>query len=482
MATPTPPAIHAIATMDTKGEEIGFIASIIRATGADVVTVDVGTLSPPTVAPGIARETVAARHPGGAAAVLGKTDRGQAVAAMSDALTAFILKQHAQGKIAGVIGIGGSGGTALIAPAMRALPVGLPKLLVSTVASGNVAQYVGASDIAMMYSVTDVAGLNRVSRVVLGNAARAIAGMVQVTDLGTPPADQLQGRPVGRVLTKMGRTSRERVVEALMEQKKSGLRLGEILVRMGYVSPGDLESALVAQKGAAPSTASLSDRPAIGLTMFGVTTPCVTAVRKALEPTYDCLTFHATGTGGQAMEKLVESGLIDAGVIDVTTTEVADFIAGGVFPCLPSRFDILLQKRIPFVLSVGALDMVNFGPREIIPAKYAGRKFHVHNPQVTLMRTNVEENQAAATFIAQKLNRATAPFTLLIPEHGVSALDIEGGPFHDPAANRALFDTLESAIEKSPGRLVRRLPHHINDPHFANALVQAFTDLVPNPR
>jgi uncharacterized protein (UPF0261 family) len=412
MATPTPPAIHAIATMDTKGDEITFIAHTIRAAGATVITVDVGTQSPPSITPDIHRETIAAHHPSGPAAVLNKTDRGQAVTAMSQALTAFMLNQHAQNKISGVIGIGGSGGTALIAPAMRALPVGLPKLLVSTVASGNVAQYVGASDIAMMYSVTDVAGLNRVSKIVLANAARAIAAMA------TPATD----------------------------------------------------------------SQDQSDRPAIGLTMFGVTTPCVTAVRKSLEPRYDCLTFHATGTGGQAMEKLVESGLIDAGVIDVTTTEVADLVAGGVFACLPTRFDVILQKRIPYVLSVGALDMVNFGPRETVPAKYAHRKFHVHNPQVTLMRTTPEENRAAATFIAEKLNRAAAPFTLLIPENGVSALDAKGQPFWDEEADAALFDTLESTIHSGPNRKIHRLPHHINDPAFAEALVSAFSDVARAPR
>ena len=488
MTTPriTVPAVYAIATMDTKGEEIDFIAGVIRAGGAEVVTVDVGTKDAATVAPGVAREVVAGHHPGGSAgAVLGKTDRGQAVAAMAQALVAYLLTEHAAGRVAGVIGVGGSGGTALIAPAMRALPVGLPKVLVSTVASGNVAPYVGASDIAMMYSVTDVAGINRVSRVVLGNAARAIGGMVEHVEApdagpvewGMPPVDQLRGRPIGRVLTKMGRTTRERIVEALTEQKKSGLRLGEILMRMGYISAEDVQSALAAQEGRAPAVAPGADRPAIGLTMFGVTTPCVTAVRKALEGRYDCLTFHATGTGGQAMEKLVESELIDGGVIDVTTTEVADLVVGGVFACLPSRFDAILERRIPYVLSVGALDMVNFGARDSVPAKLAGRKFHVHNPQVTLMRTTAEENREFARFIAGKLNSANGPFVLLIPEKGVSALDAAGQVFWDPEADAALFEGLESGIERRPGRVVRRLPYHINDPPFADALVDAFVEV-----
>jgi uncharacterized protein (UPF0261 family) len=485
-STPTAPAIYAIATMDTKGEEIDFIAGQIRACGGIVVTVDVGTKDPAAVAPGVSREAVAGHHPGGAGAVLGKTDRGHAVAAMAEALAAFMLAEHAAAKVAGVIGVGGSGGTALIAPAMRALPVGLPKVLVSTVASGNVAPYVGASDVAMMYSVTDVAGLNRVSKVVLGNAAKAVAGMVLYSEgegtranpeTDVPPVDPLRGRPIGRVLTKMGRATRQRVVEALTEQKKSGLRLGEILMRMGYVSPADVEGALAAQQGAAPARAAEVDRPAIGLTMFGVTTPCVTAVRKALEDRYDCLTFHATGTGGQAMEKLVESGLIDGGVIDVTTTEVADLIVGGVFACLPSRFDVILEKRVPYVLSVGALDMVNFGARDTVPARFAGRKFHVHNPQVTLMRTTADENRQFARFIAGKLNRAAGPFVLLIPEKGVSALDAPGGAFWDPEADAALFSELEAAIQKRPGRVVRRLPHHVNDPEFAQALTTAFLEV-----
>jgi len=400
------PTIYAIATMDTKGEEIDFIAARIRAAGARALTVDVGTKDPATTRPDIPRETVASHSTN----VLGKSDRGQAVAAMADALTAFLRAEHAAGKISGVIGVGGSGGTALIAPALRALPVGLPKVLVSTVASGNVAPYVGATDIAMIYSVTDVAGLNRVSKIILANAARAVTAMASAP---------------------------------------------------------------------APTTPLPPDKPAVGLTMFGVTTPCVTAVRKTLETNHDldCLTFHATGTGGQAMEKLVESGLIDGGIIDVTTTEVADLVAGGIFAALPTRFDPILQKQIPFVLSLGAMDMVNFGARDTVPAKYGDRKFHIHNPQITLMRTTPEENKQCARFIASKLNRATSPWTLLIPEQGISALDAKGQPFWDPNANTALFTELESTLETNSSRQIRRLPLHINDPQFAQELVQSFLNL-----
>jgi uncharacterized protein (UPF0261 family) len=400
-----PATVYAVATMDTKGREVAFVAERVRAAGAAAVTVDVGVKDAPAVPPDIPRKRVAACHPRGAAAVLGHADRGAAVTAMSEALTEFLRREHAAGAVAGVIGLGGSGGTALIAPALRALPIGLPKLLVSTVASGNTAPYVGCCDITLMPSVVDVAGLNGVSRQVLANAAHAIAGMV------------------------------------------------------------------------AHRTAEVAGRPAVGLTMFGVTTPCVTAVREALEAEgYDALTFHATGTGGQAMEKLVESGLI-VGVLDITTTEVADEVVGGVFPAGPARFDAILAKRVPYVVSLGALDMVNFGARDAVPQQFRDRRLHVHNAQVTLMRTTPDENRRFARWIAAKLNRSTAPLIVLIPEQGVSALDAPGQPFHDPEADAALFTELEGAVEQTPTRQFRRLPHHINDPAFARALVAAYHDV-----
>jgi uncharacterized protein (UPF0261 family) len=321
------------------------------------------------------------------------------------ALVGFVRGEGGAGCLAGVIGRGGSGGTALISPAFRALPIGLPKMMVSTVASGNTAPYVGCCDITMMYSVVDVAGLNSVSRQVLGNAANALAGMVSK-------------RPTA----------------------------------------GD-------------------NRAALGLTMFGVTTPCVTAVRQALEAKgHDCLVFHATGTGGQAMEKLVESGLIK-GVIDVTTTEVADEVVGGVFPAGPERFDRILQRQVPYVLSLGALDMVNFGARDTVPERFRTRKLHVHNAQVTLMRTIPEENRQFARWIAGKINRSVSPLTLLIPEGGVSMLDAPGQPFHDPAADEALFAELEKLVEQTPDRRIQRLPWHINSPEFSGALVDAYFDV-----
>jgi uncharacterized protein (UPF0261 family) len=400
------PSLYAIATLDTKGHELAFVAQCLRAAGVPVVTVDVGTKDAPQITPDISREQVAAHAPNS----LGHTDRGTAVTAMSAALVAFLQAEHAAGKISGVIGLGGSGGTALIAPTMRALPIGLPKLLVSTVASGNTAPYLGCCDITLMPSVVDVAGINRVSRQVLANAAHAIAGMVS--------------HPAPR---------------------------GE-------------------------------DKPTLGMTMFGVTTPCVTMVRQQLEADgYDCLVFHATGAGGQAMEKLVGSGLIN-GVLDITTTEVADEVVGGVFPAGPERFDVILAKGIPYVMSLGALDMVNFGAKDTVPPQFQNRKLHVHNAQVTLMRTTPDENRRFAHWIAAKINRSQAPLILLIPEKGVSLLDAPGQPFYDPEADRALFEELESTVVRSKTRQIRRVPHHINDPAFAQALLSAFREVVPDYR
>jgi uncharacterized protein (UPF0261 family) len=400
-------SVYAIATMDTKGHELAFVADRLRAAGLPVVTVDVGTLGPPAMPADVDRATVAGFHPSdhGHEGALANPDRGAAITAMSQALERFLLAEHEARRVAGVIGIGGSGGTALITKAMRALSIGVPKLMVSTVASGNTAAYVGTSDIAILNSVVDIAGLNAVSRKVLGNAAGAIAGMVQ------------------------------------------------------YHPPPSVE------------------KPTLGMTMFGVTTPCVTAVREALESQgFDCLVFHATGAGGQAMEKLVEAGLI-RGVLDITTTEVADEVVGGILPCGSHRFDAILQAQIPYVLSVGALDMVNFGAIETVPERFRGRRLQVHNAQVTLMRTTPEENRRFARWIAHKLNRAQAPFRLLIPENGVSALDAPGQPFHDPEADSALFDELERAVAPAPTRSIERLPYHINDRMFAQALVESFLSL-----
>ena len=406
-------SIYAIATMDTKGEEINYVADCIRRFGQPVKTVDVGTATPALTTPDMTRQQVLACLENQSGNISDQ-DRGVAVGVMGKALSKFLQAEAAAGRVAGVLGIGGSGGTALITAAMRALDVGLPKLMVSTVASGNTAPYVDSTDIAMMYSVVDIAGLNRVSRRVLANAAHAIAGMAQ----------------------------------------------------------GEFERVRTASENSAAST-----KPTIGMTMFGVTTPCINTVRSLLEPRgFECLVFHATGTGGRTMERLVESGLIE-GVMDLTTTEVADEIAGGVFACGSERFERLLAKKVPLVLSLGALDMVNFGSMDTVPEKYKNRKLHVHNANVTLMRTTAEENVLIAKWIAAKLRQATVPWTLLLPRAGLSALDSANAPFYDPDADEALFDTLINELESVRLGKIVDLPHHINDSAFAEMAVNAYLQL-----
>ncbi len=398
-------AAYVAGTFDTKGRELTYIANLLRRQGLSVVTVDLSTSQRPSAAD-VGPGAVARHHPKGAEAVFTK-DRGSAVTAMAEAFARFLPQRRDLG---GIISAGGSGGTALATPAMRALPVGLPKVMISTVASGNVAAYVGPADICMMYSVTDVSGLNRISEQVLANGANALAGMI---------------------------SHRSDKVAA--------------------------------------------ERPAIGVSMFGLTTACVQAATAALEEDFDCLVFHATGTGGQSMEKLADSGLL-SGFLDVTTTEIADLHMGGVFSAGEDRLGAVIRSRLPYVGSLGALDMVNFGPRESVPAKYAGRLFHIHNPQVTLMRTTAEENAAMGRWIAEKLNRCEGPLRLLIPEGGLSGIDAPGQPFWDPAADRALFESLEGTLRKTASRQVIRLPHHINDPAFAARLAAEFRALMQGQR
>ena len=393
--------IYVIGTGDTKERELQFVKSLIEAAGLPAVFVDIGTRGSAKNAD-VTPAEVASHHDKGARAVLGLDDRGAAIGAMSDALCKFLATRD---DIGGIIGLGGSGNTGLVTAGMRSLPVGLPKLMVSTLASGNVAPYVGPCDICMMYSVTDVAGINSISRVVLGNAAHAIVGMVQ--------------RPV-------------------------------------------------------PAVAS--DRKQIGLTMFGVTTTCVDQVRAALEQDYECLVFHATGIGGQSMEKLVDSGYL-SGVIDVTTTEVADFIVGGILPCTEDRFGAIARTRVPYVGSVGALDMVNFWGRSTVPESFRQRNLYMHNPQVTLMRTTPEENRRFGEWIAARLNLCEGPVRMLLPEKGVSAIDAEGKPFYDPTADQALFEALTRNLKQTADRKLVRLPYHINDMAFSDELVRAFREI-----
>jgi len=407
------PSVYAVATMDTKGEEILYVADCIRAAGAAVTVVDVGTRSGAEQGANVGCETVAACHARGKEAVLGHIDRGEAIAAMSEALTAFVCKEYAAGKLSAIIGIGGGSGTSLITRAMRALPIGLPKLMVSTLASSNVAHYVDCSDITMMPAVVDVAGINEISSQILANAANAITGM-----------------------------------------------------------------AMHRRHDARPVTGGNAGKKTIAMTMFGVTTPCVNVVRKTLEALgHHCLVFHATGTGGRTMEKLVEGSFIDA-VLDITTTEVADEVVGGVLSAGPERFDRILARGIPYVMSLGALDMVNFAGMHIVPEKFRNRCLHVHNSEVTLMRTTSEENRAIAHWIADKVNRATTLVTIVIPERGVSALDAPSQPFHDSQADTTLFNELEKTVNQDNFREIRRLSLHINDPAFAHALVNVLLEKI----
>jgi uncharacterized protein (UPF0261 family) len=402
--TSTPPAVLVVGTLDTKGEELRFLKELISGAGLRTRLVDVSTSGKPQSADVSAQE-VALNHPRGGAAVF-SADRGASVTAMAEA---FVRWLDRQGEPLGIIGAGGSGAASLVAPGMRSLPIGVPKLLVSSVASGDVGPYVGPSDITMMYSVVDVSGLNSISRQVLGNAGHALVGMAR----------------------------------ARMEAKPQPTR----------------------------------NLPAVGLTMFGVTTPAVQSISASLRGDYECLVFHATGVGGRSMEKLVDSGMI-AGVIDLTTTEVADRLLGGVLPADEDRFGAVIRSRVPYVGSVGALDMVNFGPLASVPERYKGRKLHVHNPQVTLMRATAPECAEIGRWIGERLNRMDGPVRFLIPELGVSALDAQGQPFFDPEADAMLFRTLEQTVRQTSNRQILRVRRHINDPEFTAAVIAAFRPLM----
>ncbi len=391
--------VYIATTLDTKGKELEFVGQLVEKTGLAVRTVDLSTKMEKTAwHADITPSMVAEYHPEGSTAVF-CGDRGKAIVAMSDAFERFILSRN---DVAALLGLGGSGGTALITPAMQALPIGIPKLMVSTMASGDISGYIGASDISMLYSVTDVAGLNRISRKVLSNAAHQIAGAV------------------------------------LFHTEEQ-----------------------------------VEDKPALGLTMFGVTTPCIQSAIGDLENDFDCLVFHATGSGGKAMEKLADSGLLD-GVLDLTTTEVCDFLFEGVLACGEDRFDAIARSRIPYVASCGALDMINFSHPATVPAKYKDRQFYHHNPQVTLMRTTAEENRQMGKWIGEKLNACEGEVRFLIPEGGFSVLDAEGQPFWDPEASNAFITALKETVSQTAKRQLISYPYNINDPRFAAAAVTEF--------
>ncbi|MEN7550949.1 Tm-1-like ATP-binding domain-containing protein [Rapidithrix thailandica] len=387
---------YIIGTFDTKANELLFVKNCLQKVGVECTTVDVSTVEHAGSADVNLLEVTAERQHILAA------ERGEAISTMARVLTDFL---HTCTDIAGVLGLGGSGGTALITTAMQALSIGLPKIMVSTMASGDVRAYVGVSDITMMNSITDINGINSISYKVLSNAAHALAGMLN------------------------------NEVPAFESQKE-----------------------------------------ALGITMFGVTTPCVNQVVEIMKEEYDCMVFHATGVGGQSMEKLIDSGFIKH-VIDATTTEICDHLMGGVLSAGEDRMGAIIRNKLPYVGSVGALDMVNFGGWNTVPEKYKDRKLFKHNDQVTLMRTTVAENIRLGKWIADKLNQMTAPVRFLLPEKGVSVIDVEGQPFYDPEADAALFETLEKEVQQDDFRKLIRLPYALNDAEFSKALVEAFREI-----
>ena len=403
------PVVIVAGTLDTKGAELRFVRDAIAAHNLPVQLVDLSTSGEYSGAD-VPAHQVAAFHPRGSSGVF-TDDRGASVAAMMLAFERWIKRQS---QVLGMIGAGGSGGTAMVAPAMRSLGFGVPKVLISTVASGEVSHYVGPSDIMMLHSVADVQGLNSITREVLTNGAEALAGMVTA-----------RAKP----------------------------------------------SALSARQ-----LAHISGQPALGITMFGVTTACVQQLTEALDTNYDCLVFHATGIGGQSMESLIDNGRISA-VLDITTTEVCDKLMGGVFPATDDRFGAVIRSRMPYVGACGALDMVNFGARNTVPEAYQDRNLYEHNPQVTLMRTTAEENAAIGHWIGNRLNQMDGPVRFFLPLGGVSALDAPGMPYHDPVADKALFDALQATVRQTAQRQLVTSAHHINDAAFVAEVLHAFHEI-----
>lgn len=391
--------IALLGTLDTKGHEHAFVADYIRSRGHTPLLIDVGTGEAPIVPPDITREEAAQAAGVDLAAIAQKQDRGEAVAAMGRAAAAILSRLYTEGKIQGVISLGGGGGTSIATTGMRALPLGFPKLMVSTLASGNTSPYLGSKDIVMFPAIVDVAGINRISRTILTRAAGAICGMV----------------------------------EAIIPEA--------------------------------------AGRPVIVASMFGNTTAAVQHGREILEDAgYETLVFHATGTGGQTMESIIDAGLA-SGVFDITTTEWADELVGGVLGAGPKRLDAAGLRRVPAVVAPGCLDMVNFGGPETVPARFAGRTFYQHNPQVTLMRTTPEECRKLGEILAQKVNAYTAPTSVILPLRAISIISAAGQPFHDPAADAALFDAIRTQLR--PGIELIELDCAINDPLFAETAARA---------
>jgi uncharacterized protein (UPF0261 family) len=426
-------AVLLVGTLDTKGTEFAYVRDRLRAAGVPVLVADAGVMGPPAFAPDISRDALFASAGTTAARVRAAADRGKAVELAAKGAAALAADLYKQGKLTGVMGLGGSAGTTIATAAMRALPVGVPKLMVSTLASGQVQHYVGTRDVMMMYSVVDIAGLNRVSRAVLTNAAGAMIGMVGAEP--NPPAP--------------------------FPKRKGG---------EGSTPPSLLG------KGAGGLGSSAADRPVVAATMFGVTTPCVEAARAVIEAAgYEVLVFHATGTGGRTMEGLVRDGLI-AGVLDITTTELADELAGGILSAGPERLTAAALRGVPQVVSLGALDMVNFGPPESVPERYKSRRFYPHNPTVTLMRTTPEEMDRLGKEVAEKTSAAGGPTCVMVPLRGVSAIDAAGKPFWWPEADAALFQSVRNWI--APYVELVELDAHINDAAFAEACARKLLALM----
>jgi uncharacterized protein (UPF0261 family) len=416
-----------IGTLDTKGAEFAHVRDRLRTAGVHVTVADAGVLGPPAFEPDISRQQVFSAAGANYETVKAAGDRGKAVALAAEGAAKLATELHRQGKLSGVLALGGSAGTTIGTAAMRAVPVGVPKLMVSTLASGQVQPYVGTRDVMMLYSVVDIAGLNRVSRAVLDNAAAAMAGMYWSLVTGHWALGQ-------------------RLDPARQREDRSSGEPG-----LGTNDQGRMTN----------------DKPVIAATMFGVTTPCVEAARKQLEAAgYEVLVFHATGSGGRTMEGLIRDGLV-AGVLDITTTELADELAGGILSAGPDRLTAAALAKVPQVISVGALDMVNFGPRDTVPERYKSRRFHQHNPTVTLMRTTPEEMDRLGHEIANRARASGTPTAVMLPLRGVSAIDAAGQPFWWPEADAALFQSIRNWI--SPTVELIELDLLVNDPAFAAA-------------
>ncbi|WP_055488033.1 Tm-1-like ATP-binding domain-containing protein [Streptomyces sp. WMMB 322] len=402
-------------SLDTKDREYAFVRDLVVERGLEVVLVDTGVLGPPGPAADVTAAAVAEAAGTDLETLRAGRDRGHALAAMADGARAVAEELHARGRLSGVLALGGSGGSSVAATVMQALPVGLPKLLVSTMAAGDVSAYVGTSDVTLMYSVVDIAGVNSVSRQVLANAAAAIAGMASAYDA-----------------------------------RRSA--------------------------GTAPQ-----DKPLVAATMFGVTTPAVDTARRRLEELgYEVLVFHATGSGGRTMEALAADGHL-AGVLDLTTTEIADEAVGGVLSAGPDRLTAAATAGVPQVVSLGALDMVNFGPRSTVPEQFENRTLLVHNEAVTLMRTSTAESAGIGGVLGAKLAASAGPAALFVPRGGFSALDAPGGPFRDAQADAACVGAALDALDGSAVEVVDT-ELHVNDAEFAQSAADHLHRLIQRER